>query len=400
MNDQAIRRAALAAVLYVGAAAFVPAQALPWDYPVGGGGALGLVPAPGAPGLGSGFLEDLPPGLRPVAPADAAGWEASYGFIGGLADRTLFLLPSATWAGLFQSDAGGPDAFIGFTLGLGRDQSLEVDADNYAVARAAAGFVGRGAVPWLLRGDALYDLRVDIYPSLSLELSAELSLPELPAFRAYPRLYGGYRSGADYGPYLGAAAAARYLAMDYEGALARGWSAAAELGSEYDPLLNALGWSAEARAAVGLMPVRILGLGLELRARASDAAYGDWARLVRGVGDYRAPLAGSYGLAAAAELRLLAARGKLLKNPAWDLDALLSFFTDAAWAAGPARAVDDPAGRLLGAGVEFGLYVPAMPRSGLRAGAGLDLSALLRSQDLVLGSDALELFLLLAVSLP
>lgn len=399
MNYLAIRRAALAAAFLAGAAASAVAQALPWDYPTHGVGALGLVPAPAAPGLGSGLLVDYPAGLRPAAPAGAAGWEAAYGFVGGLVDRTLFLLPTANWAGIFESDAGGPDAFIGFTLGIGRDQILEVDADNYAVARAAAGFLGRGALPWTLRGDALYDLRVDIYPSLSLELSAELSVPGLPAFKAYPRLYGGYRSGADYGPYLGAAAAARYLAMAYDGALARGWAAAAELGAEYDPVLGALGWSADARAAVGLTPVRILGLGLELRARASDAAYGDWARLVRGVGDYRAALSGSYGLAASAELRLLAARGKLLKNPAWDLDALLTFFTDAAWAAGPARAADDPAGRLLGAGVEFGLYIPALPRSGLRAGAGFDLSALLRSQELALGSDALELFILLAVSL-
>ncbi|HAE22842.1 MAG TPA: hypothetical protein DCG47_11035 [Spirochaetaceae bacterium] len=391
-----MKRLILPLLVFCAASAF--GQALPWAYPGQAVDALDLLPAIDTPANGSGFLERQIEGISALPPAALSGWVSSYGFAAGLVDKTLFLLPGAAWAGLFRAEEG-PDAFLGFRLAIGRDQILDVDADNYAVLIASAGFLGYEPLPWLLRGAAVYDLRRDIYPSVSLELSAELGSAWDVPLRLYPRLYGDYTSGPTVSSGFGAGLSALYLGMAYEGALPQGVAAAAELQAGFSPLAGTASWSLSLATDARLRPLSILSGGMTLWARASSAPYADWAQYVRGVGDYTKALAGSAGVAASAELCLLAARGTLLKNEDWDLDALLSGFVDLAYAGDPSRQADDPANRLLGAGLQFSLVVPNLKRNGLRVGAALDLSSLLRGTELAIISEDLELFAVVSLQL-
>jgi hypothetical protein len=378
--------------------ASVSGQTLPWAYPGLELDALDLVVAIDLPASGSGFLERQLEGVRALPDSGLEVWSSSYGVSAGLVDKTLFLLPNAAWAGLFRSDRG-PDAFFGFRLAIGRDQILEVDADNYAVLIASAGFLGYTPVPWLLRGAAVYDLRRDIYPSLQLELSAELrSTLDVP-LRVYPRFYGNHTSGPTVSTGFGAGLSAVYSGMAYEGAMPQGVAVAADLQAGYNPRPGETSWALSLATDLRLRPWSLLSGGLGLWARAASSPYTDWAQYVRGVGDYTKALSGSAGFAASAELSLLAARGTLLENKAWDLDALLTGFVDLAHVVDSFRHSGNPANRLLGAGLQFSLVVPSLKRNGLRTGAGLDLSSLLDGTDGAITSGDLELFMLLSLQL-
>lgn len=335
---------------------------------------------PAAPGLAGNAFEAVAHGLEPFFPAKLPDGPRNVLFIspaafGGIKESVLFAGGVFRIGSVFR-DASGITPF--FRLDVAASYSKGDGATGLdAGVSGAAGLLGQLPLPWSLSFN--YDAVISDHSVGELALEAGGRLLDLGVLGGLSA-FGGLAFSTSF-PVSGSSAAdlsARALLemgrRDYRGAFWQGYSAWA--GGTVSRVFGSGDWAyaASLGAEGGIRLWHLAGLVASVSLRLDSEERSDWAGLLRGVVDSTASLSGDTGLLATAELPILFARGRLLKDDKLAVEFTIAPFVDAAFVQAAGTGLLEAGNFHCAAGLCLEMGIDAERQDSLRVSGGYDLS--------------------------